>query len=280
MVEERLRFLVDGDWARSLRALTRLKCRLDDVDFEATSRLPYPGRPADLLLDPANLGVWLTRGSNQFHRSALASAFRRWMARSKPQAVALHELLTLGQSIDRKHADVALGDDLLDDLIEANVLEAVDGSVRANVLAVARSGLLYLSDPARLQDHPDYVYAGRSSFSASDYLSKVGWRPPSQKRGRLLDLGCGAGFAAVAAAASGVERVVGSDIVERCLYFCRLNAALNGLENVEFVRSDVFSAISGDFDVIVSNAPCIWEVVRQATFATGGAAFGTELPSE
>jgi SAM-dependent methyltransferase len=94
----------------------------------------------------------------------------------------------------------------------------------------------------------------------------------------LLDLGCGAGFAAVAAAAGGVEQVLGSDVVERCLRFGRLNAALNDLPNVDFVRSDLFDDVAGDFDLIVANTPCAWEEVQQATFATGGGAFGTELP--
>jgi Methyltransferase small domain len=69
--------------------------------------------------------------------------------------------------------------------------------------------------------------------------------------------------------------VVGSDIVERCLWFARLNASLN---NVAGAESDLFTQIDGDFDIIVSNAPCVWDELQQAVFATGGGAFGTELP--
>jgi hypothetical protein len=91
-------------------------------------------------------------------------------------------------------------------VVDARVLETLENAVRSNVLVLSVSGTLYLSDPVRLQAHPEYVYSGRSSFSAADYLSALGWRPPSGNAGaprRLLDLGCGSGFAAVAAGAAG-----------------------------------------------------------------------------
>lgn len=97
----------------------------------------------------------------------------------------------------------------------------------------------------------------------------------------MLDLGCGAGFGAVATAGvmsgAGFDQVLGTDVVERCLRFSRLNAALNGVA-AEFRYSDVLSRVDGDFDLLISNTPCMWEVLQQATFATGGGSFGTDLP--
>jgi len=265
-------FLLDETPA-PLPPLRELRQRLADVDFAATGRLPWPGNAADALLDPTVLQAWRHGERALFHRSTLGPVLRRRLARSRPEAVELHELLTLGSSLELPRVRTLLGGDLVDQLLAAQVLEQVAGKVRANVMATPFDDLLFLSDPVRLQDHPDYVYAGRSSFSPLDHPSLT------EVTGRALDLGCGAGFAAVAAAAAGAKEAVGSDIVERCLRFGRLNAELNGVgDRTQFVRSDVYRGIDGDFDLIVANTPCVWDALQQAVFATGGGEFGTELP--
>jgi SAM-dependent methyltransferase len=275
-------FLADGDWERHLPALSRLRRFVFERSFQRTAQLPLPGGVLDLLLDPANASAYASRRDNLMQRSALAGAFRHHMARRYPDAVALHELLTLDRPLSLDRALQLFPHDLLEELVAARALDADGEIVRSNVLALPFRGLLFLSDPVRLQGHPDYVYAGRTSFTPADHLAAAGWRgprAPADSPRRLLDLGCGAGFTAVAAAAAEVERVVGTDIVERCLRFARLNAELNGVANSAFHYSDVVSDVDGEFELVVSNAPCVWDALQEATFATGGGDFGTALPA-
>jgi SAM-dependent methyltransferase len=171
--------------------------------------------------------------------------------------------------------------ELVDRLLDVDVLEAHGGMLRSNVLVTTWAGRLFVSDPTRFQHHAEYAYSGRSSFTPVELLSALGWRAPAgdpTAPRRLLDLGCGSGLGAVAAAAAGVEDVLGTDVVERCLRFARLNAALNDASNTEFRYSDVFANIDGEFDLVISNTPCVWDELQQATFATGGGSFGNDLP--
>jgi Methyltransferase small domain len=72
---------------------------------------------------------------------------------------------------------------------------------------------------------------------------------------RALDLGTGCGALALAAASS-AESVIGTDINQRALDFCEINAALNGVRNVSFLQGDRFEPVAGSrFDVIISNPP-------------------------
>ncbi|OGP72113.1 MAG: hypothetical protein A2Y80_06765 [Deltaproteobacteria bacterium RBG_13_58_19] len=78
---------------------------------------------------------------------------------------------------------------------------------------------------------------------------------------RLLDLGCGSGILALAAAALGVSRVVGVDLSWQALRVSRTNAEKNGLtEAVGWVKGSTES-LRGPFQVIVANLP--WAVHRE-----------------
>ena len=73
----------------------------------------------------------------------------------------------------------------------------------------------------------------------------------------VLDLGTGCGIQALHAS-RWAGRVVATDISERALEFARLNAALNGIENIEFRRGSLFDPVAGErFDRIVSNPPFV-----------------------
>ncbi len=72
-----------------------------------------------------------------------------------------------------------------------------------------------------------------------------------------LDLGTGCGIQALHASRH-ARRVVATDISERALDLARLNAALNGVTNIEFRLGSLFEPVSGErFDHIVSNPPFV-----------------------
>jgi methylase of polypeptide subunit release factors len=70
-----------------------------------------------------------------------------------------------------------------------------------------------------------------------------------------LDLGTGTGVQAMLAAKHS-RQVVATDVNPRALAFARFNAALNGIDNIEFVQGDMFEAVEGrTFDLILCNPP-------------------------
>jgi SAM-dependent methyltransferase len=79
---------------------------------------------------------------------------------------------------------------------------------------------------------------------------------------RVLDVGCGAGLLSLVAARRGA-RVVGGDVHREALAHARRNAALAGLD-ISFVESDLFANVSGDFDLIVFNAPLMRAPLAQS----------------
>ncbi|MCK5063055.1 MAG: methyltransferase, partial [Candidatus Aenigmarchaeota archaeon] len=83
-----------------------------------------------------------------------------------------------------------------------------------------------------------------------DSLEKVDFRAGS----RVLEVGCGTGIVSIAVSGL-VASVVACDINPHAVDVCKRNAARNKAKNIEVVRSDLFSDISGNFDLIVFNTP-------------------------
>ena len=74
---------------------------------------------------------------------------------------------------------------------------------------------------------------------------------------RALDLGTGNGIQALLAA-SHASSVVATDVNPRALAFGTFNAALNGIDRIEFRQGSWYEPVAGErFDLIVSNPPYV-----------------------
>ena len=73
-----------------------------------------------------------------------------------------------------------------------------------------------------------------------------------------LDVGCGAGVLSLAAAALGVDRVLGVDIASRAVRATRENARRNGLAGAIRVVQGSSDCLKAPFDLVAANLP--WEV--------------------
>jgi len=69
----------------------------------------------------------------------------------------------------------------------------------------------------------------------------------------VLEIGTGSGIISLHCAKAGCQ-VTAADISENSLECARNNARLNGLD-VNFIQSDLFSNITGEFDIIIFNPP-------------------------
>lgn len=73
---------------------------------------------------------------------------------------------------------------------------------------------------------------------------------------KVLDLCTGSGAIAISIKKETGATVIASDVSDKALSLARENAKLNGVQ-IEFINSDMFSSINGQFDLIVSNPPYI-----------------------
>lgn len=76
-----------------------------------------------------------------------------------------------------------------------------------------------------------------------------------KKGDRVLDLCTGSGILAMFAAEK-AEKVYAVDINKRALKFAKLNAELDGINNIEFLEGNLFEPVKGKkFDLITANPP-------------------------
>jgi release factor glutamine methyltransferase len=110
-------------------------------------------------------------------------------------------------------------------------------------------------------------------FSSSRILAEEVLRCPLRDV-RILDMGTGAGPAAVALAAAGAK-VTACDINPEAVAVARANARLNGLD-AEVLESDLFAALpSRRFDVVCFNIP--FYARKPATILEAAYAAGSNL---
>jgi SAM-dependent methyltransferase len=108
---------------------------------------------------------------------------------------------------------------------------------------------ILFSDPDVEEDEQDPLYL--DPLWEADLLVRL--MLPRRGR-RALDVGCGCGVLTLALAGD-YDRVVAMDINPRALEMTRLNAALNGVSNVDYAVSDMYEQLTGSFDRIVFNSP-------------------------
>jgi methylase of polypeptide subunit release factors len=167
----------------------------------------------------------------------------------------LIRIFSLGRAVEEESARRAFAPVQLDWLLETGLLRRAPDGVRATARLSPWRHLLLLSDwlpPMGEPMQPDFVMSGTSPSSLS--LDRLVIR---DKVGTALDLGCGAGIHALLAAAHSDE-VIATDINPRALNFARMNACLNGIDNIIFELGSFFEPVRGrKFDLIVSNPPFI-----------------------
>ena len=104
---------------------------------------------------------------------------------------------------------------------------------------------------------------------------------------KVLDMGCGSGVLGLTLAAERPSwHVTLADVSEDALALAEENAAALGIGNARFLRSDLFSAVEGEFDGIVANLPYVpeserpslsREVMHDPALALFGGADGLEV---
>ncbi len=164
----------------------------------------------------------------------------------------LAELFFVVRPVERDTVATALGQVPVDALVDEGLISPSGDAVVAQFQISPWLGELFAHDPLRAGALPaDYVAGGNASAAT---LAGSTIRIPAQ---RALDLGCGSGVQTLLAARH-CGHVVAVDINPRAVELTRLNARLNGRENVEVRQGDWFEPVAGElFDLIVSNPPYV-----------------------
>jgi SAM-dependent methyltransferase len=204
----------------------------------------------------------------------LRAPLQRWhLARTAESASWAMRLLVFDDSISPREAFDTLGQGVCETLLEAGLLtKCPDGRIASLFPMAVADGLYLFSD--------DLTHGGDAVMGAGETtanLCRAAW--PARPVKRLLEVGCGAGTVALVLARC-ADSVVATDINPRALALARVNAAINGVVNIEFCLGDRFAPVYGQtFDLIVSQPPFVARPpgARAATYLYGGKR-GDELP--
>ncbi len=164
----------------------------------------------------------------------------------------LIRLFLLDEPVPCHEAERTLAPHGVDDAIALGLFVQTGDDLRGTVRIVPHGDLVLASDlPDREDDHGDHV-AGlhRPSITLADLTI----REPAR---RGLDMGTGFGVQALLMARH-TQHVVATDINGRALAFARLNAAMNGVTNIEFREGSFFEPVAGErFDLVACNPPYV-----------------------
>jgi methylase of polypeptide subunit release factors len=173
--------------------------------------------------------------------------------------------LFLGLPVSKRDAVEALGRRGVDALAATGLAEVgsdvVPGArvLPVDELLVAADGYSRGSD-----DPPDYVAAYSPASHVCASLT------PRHRVERALDVGTGSGAQALLAAPHAAH-VIATDVNPRALAYTQLNAALNGLTNVETRAGSLFEPVRGEpFDLITCNAPYVISPERRWAYRDAG----------
>jgi methylase of polypeptide subunit release factors len=203
-------------------------------------------------------------------------------------------LLLLQLPVADAEGTVALGADAIEALLALGLVVTRDGKLVPRSRIMPAEGLLISFDGFSTRDDPHgYV----STFSPT-----TAWLTALTPRRRItsaVDIGTGNGAHALLAARHS-DRVIATDLNPRALAYTEINAALNGLDNIETRLGSLFEPVAGEtFDLVTCNAPFVvspesrWQyrdsgmpadqmselVVRQAALALADGGYASLLVS-
>ena len=188
------------------------------------------------------------------------------LRRAKGPAACAMRMMMFEDPITRAEAIDALGEPLLDEMVGCGLIARdAEGRFVSPFLLNVYDDVFVLVDDL---SHGGAAVMGSGATTTALARATIPW----QKTRSALDLGCGAGTLALLLARQ-VERVVGTDINPRAITLAKVNAMINGFDNVELREGDLFAPVAGEtFDLITAQPPFVPmpEGATPATYLYGG----------
>src|SRR5437016_2502767 len=191
-----------------------------------------------------------------------------------PSLKLLARLFILPALVSRSNVERAFESTTINSFLSLGLLgtgELGNDEFYARALLYPVAGFVIASDRHSLPDEsefeppPDIVFP--AIFGGTLQFLRL---LPRNWEGVALDLCSGTGVGAFLLSRSG-RLAVSADITERAAAFARFNCALNGLENVEVARGDLYEAVKGrTFGCIVAHPPYVPSLEAKAIWRDGG----------
>ena len=158
-------------------------------------------------------------------------------------------LFVLGSEVSSREAALALQPGQLGSC--GGLLHIDGGMVSSPLRLTPYAGLIFAHDAEGPRPPADFVMG---IGPATRTVAGLTLRRPVE---RALDIGSGCGVQALLAA-NHADQVVAVELNPRGVWLTQLNAALNGVKNVEVREGSLFEPVAGlAFDLIVSNPPYV-----------------------
>jgi len=171
-----------------------------------------------------------------------------------------------------------LPDPVLDALADAGALVVADDKLRSTVRFSTLGDQLF-AHSAFPTEGADAVFFGPDTYRFARAIRQAVSSLPASPGTRLLDIGAGSGAGGLHAARllqGAAPQLILTDINRSALRFSQINAVLNDMADVQIIESDLYAAVQGPFDLIVSNPPYLVDPLARL-YRHGGGRFGSEL---
>jgi len=226
--------------------VARLRAALDAAGFTAQAVRKALHADADMLSSPQDVVV------NE-----------RRIADAPPALATVIRLFVLELPITADDADRALAGAGADALVGLGLAAEEDGLLRRAVRLVPHDDLLIASDGPGAGGANQVAGVQRPSA----LLAALTVRRPVAT---ALDVATGCGIQAILTSPH-AQRVVATDVNERALAFAEFNAALNGVENVEFRAGTFLEPAHGErFELVTCNPPYVISPETALVFRDSG----------
>lgn len=210
------------------------------------------------------LGAHLRAADYRFH-AVTPATHQRVLARGQQWARSLADAFGWNMPFQTP----LLGPERCTELAAAGCISAYGEGWKANLRAAALGDLLVFHSGFPTEQR-DAVFFGPDTYR---FVGAIERTLPTLKKvqARVIEIGCGAGPAAIAlAAAMPQAEVIAADINQRALDMTAVNARMAGVQNLRTALSDLLDGVDGAFDLIVANPPYLLDAAARAYRHGGG----------
>jgi len=171
-----------------------------------------------------------------------------------------------------------LPSDLLDLMRAAEILQKDGAACRSTIRLSTLDDLIFVHSgfPTTAADT---VFFGPDTYRFARAIKSV-LREPGFAPRRIVDIGAGSGAGGFCAASllgpGQVSHLLLTDINDAALRFCAVNAAINGIADAEFRRSDILRDVPEPFDLVLCNPPYLRDPAARL-YRHGGGEWGFDL---
>lgn len=220
------------------------------------------------------LGQWLR--SQDYSFTTVSPATHAAVLANRSQAAAANLRDVFGWSMH--FADTLVPDPIRKYLSDAHLLERAPSGLRSLVRFSSIGDRLFPHSAYPTVEN-DAIFFGPDTYRFVRLVGEELKRRPLPTGARVLDTCCGSGAGGVMAAMlnpPSALKLTLSDISKAAQPFAEASLALASLPNAQFIESDLFNSLEGEFDLIIANPPYLNDATLRK-YRHGGGQWGGSL---